>query len=211
MAMKTTRQGVGREKQKSRTRAALILAGLKLVQAGEAPTVAEVAEAADVSRRTAYRYFPTQEELLIEVGLEHTREELDHTAQHSARLRDPEMALDNVVRAVQGSAVKNEKLLRTMVRLSLENRLAVQSAKGSGSIALRGSRRVSWIRLALTPTKPRLTKGKFERLVYALTSCIGVEAIIVLRDVHGLDAEKSIEVCRWMARSLLRAALQEGR
>ena len=209
--MKTSRQGAGREKQKGRTRASLILAGLKLVQAGEAPTVAEVAEAADVSRRTAYRYFPTQEELLIEVGLEHTREDLDRVAQHSAQQSDPEVALDNLVRAVQRSAVTNEKLLRTMVRLSLENRLAVQSEKRSGSIALRGSRRVSWIRLALTPTKPRLSKGKFERLVYALTSCIGVEAVIVLRDVHGLDGEKCIDVCRWMARSLLRAALEESR
>ena len=209
--MKTSRQGAGREKQKGRTRAALILAGLKLVQAGEAPTVADVAEAADVSRRTAYRYFPTQEELLIEVGLEHTREDLDRVAQHSAQLSDPEVALDNLVRAVQGSSVRNEKLLRTMVRLSLENRLALQAAKGSGSIGIRSSRRVGWIRQALTPVRSKLTKPRFERLVYALTSCIGVEAVIIMRDVHGLDGEKCIDVCRWMARSFLRAALEERR
>lgn len=208
--MKTSRQGAGREKQKRRTRTALIAAGMKLVQAGEAPTVAEVAEAAEVSRRTAYRYFPTQEELLIEVGLEHTREEIDRVAQESARQKDPEAALDQLVRAVQLSSVRNEKLLRTMVRLSIENRLAIQtSRRDKGRIAVRGRRRVEWIRLALTPVKQKLTKTKFERLVASLTSAIGIEAIIVLRDIHGLEPEKCIDVCRWMARSFLRAALQE--
>ena len=149
IAVKRSRQGAGREKQKGRTRAALIAAGLKLVQAGEAPTVAEVAEAADVSRRTAYRYFPTQEELLIEIGLDFTREELDGVALRSSRQSDPEAALDQLVRAVQESSVRNEKLLRTMVRLSLEHRLAVQASKGSGSIAVRGSRSLGFIMMVV--------------------------------------------------------------
>src|SRR6478752_4337329 len=59
----------GRESQKNRTRKALVAAAGALMRAGRQPTVTDVAEAAGISRATAYRYFPTQEMLLAEVAL----------------------------------------------------------------------------------------------------------------------------------------------
>ena len=50
-----------------RTRKAMIEAVTRLVHEGASPSVTEVADAAGVSRATAYRYFPTQESLLAEV------------------------------------------------------------------------------------------------------------------------------------------------
>ncbi len=50
-----------------RTRKAMIEAVTQLVHEGASPSVTEVADAAGVSRATAYRYFPTQESLLAEV------------------------------------------------------------------------------------------------------------------------------------------------
>ena len=61
--------GGGRVNQKQRTRQAIVDAAIELIDEGSAPTVAEAAEAALVSRTTAYRYFPTQESLLLEVAL----------------------------------------------------------------------------------------------------------------------------------------------
>src|SRR5690606_33576508 len=57
-----------RANQKQRTRQAIVEAASELVRTGQAPTLAEVAERARVSRATAYRYFPTPESLLIEVA-----------------------------------------------------------------------------------------------------------------------------------------------
>src|SRR5687768_12281505 len=54
----------GRIAQKRRTREALIGAARDLVATGETPTVEAVAEAASISRTTAYRYFPSQRALL---------------------------------------------------------------------------------------------------------------------------------------------------
>jgi AcrR family transcriptional regulator len=51
-------QQVGRVNQKRRTRAAIVAAAIELVEQGQSPTVAEVADAALVSRATAYRFFP---------------------------------------------------------------------------------------------------------------------------------------------------------
>jgi len=58
-----------RANQKARTRAAIVEAARRLHDGnGEAPTVARAAEAAGVSRATAYRYFPTQESLAVELA-----------------------------------------------------------------------------------------------------------------------------------------------
>src|SRR3954467_8410969 len=59
----------GRVSQKNRTRAALVAAAREMVEAGNQPTVSDAAEAAGISRATAYRYFPAQELLLAEVAL----------------------------------------------------------------------------------------------------------------------------------------------
>src|SRR5690349_1506263 len=48
-----------------RTQAALVAAARELLARGVVPTVEEAAQAADVSRTTAYRYFPNQTALLV--------------------------------------------------------------------------------------------------------------------------------------------------
>src|SRR6266498_1386790 len=55
----------GRSRQKARTRDALLAAVRKLIARGITPTVEDAAEAAGISRTTAYRYFPNQRALLL--------------------------------------------------------------------------------------------------------------------------------------------------
>jgi AcrR family transcriptional regulator len=58
-----------RDRQTRRTKRALLAAADEIFAEGRVPTVADVAERADVARATAYRYFPTQEALLLETTL----------------------------------------------------------------------------------------------------------------------------------------------
>src|SRR3954469_14295775 len=55
----------GRVDQKRRTRDALVAAARRLVTEGVTPTVEAAAEAASISRATAYRYFPNKRALLV--------------------------------------------------------------------------------------------------------------------------------------------------
>src|SRR5262245_3365689 len=62
--MSTAYEMNGRVDQQRRTREALVAAARALVAKGESPTVEAAAEAAAISRTTAYRYFPSQRALL---------------------------------------------------------------------------------------------------------------------------------------------------
>jgi len=57
--------------------------------------------------------------------------------------------------------------------------------------------------------RKELGKKRFERLVSALTVCLGIDALIVLRDLRGLSATEAEAVTLWTARMLLRASLAE--
>ena len=200
----------GRERQKGRTRKALLAAAAKLLGEGQTPSVTEVADAADISRRTAYRYFPTQEQLLVEAALEGLRPTIEGAVETAdgADPADIEARLDRAVRKIQSEAAAHEPLLRTMIRLTVGAPSPV--AEAARTSPRRGYRRIDWIKLALEPVRPQLSRRHFDRLVAALTVCVGIDALIVLRDLCGLSQAEAESVTRWTARALLRESLLEA-
>lgn len=186
----------GRERQRRRTRKAIIDAAVQLLAGGGDPSVAEVAEAADVSRRTVYLYFPTLEHLLADAALELTRASVEPRFDLHA---DPADRLEALVRAVQQGFADTEQLGRTIVRLTV----GAPSSTNEEGRPRRGYRRVAWIEQALEPLRASLPPDRFERLVSSLTLLIGWESMIVLQDTRGLSAAEAEEVCVWAARALL--------
>jgi len=187
---------VTREAQRRRTRTAIVEAAARLIADGREPSVAEVAEAADVSRRTVYLYFPTQEHLLADAALEAARAQVEPQFEPHG---DAGERLEGLVRAVQQGFAETEALGRTIIRHTV-------GAERTGATPRRGYRRVEWIERALEPLRAGLPPDRFERLVSALTLAIGWEAMIVLEDTRGLSAAEAEEVCVWAARALLAAA-----
>jgi AcrR family transcriptional regulator len=189
----------GRSAQKSRTRAALVAAARELVATGQSPTVEQAAAAASVSRATAYRYFPNQHLLL--------RAAHPETGARSLLGDDPPLdpaaRLDLVVQAFTALIVETETQQRTMLRLSLE-----PDVERSG-LPLRQGRAISWITEALEPLRDRLTDHGLQRLVLAIRSAIGIEALVWLTDIAGLTRADAVALMRWSAQGLLRAALTE--
>jgi AcrR family transcriptional regulator len=211
--MTETWQQEGRINQKRRTRAAILGAAVELLEQGQSPTVAEVADAALVSRATAYRYFPTQEYLLFEAALESTRSDIDRELDENTLPEDPETRLEMLIDALQKRIVDKEPAFRTMLRLSLEQFPEEEERHGGESAPsrLRGGGRVRWIEQALAPVRGRLEEPYFQRLVAALSLCMGIEALVVLRDVCALESSEAEEVLLWAARALLRSSLAEVR
>ena len=204
----SARGGRDRSAQKRRTRRAILAAAVELMRRGESPAARRVAELAEVSRRTVYLYFPTQEQLLTEAAMEGVRGEVER-ALELAESDDLEARLDTLVEAILQSCIESEMLLRTMVRLTIEQRLAEARGGPPREAPLRGGRRVEWIEAALAPVRDQLGGARFERLVSALALVVGIEALLVLRDIRGLDRAEMEAVSRWAARALLRASLEE--
>ena len=196
--MSISYEQTGRRRQKARTRTALIDAARALVKEGRSPTVEEAAEAASISRATAYRYFANREALLVAAHPEVEARSLLGDEPPT----DPEARLDRVVTGLARLFLNSEASYRTMLRLSLES-----DAPGR-QLALRKGRRYLWIEDALEPVRERLDSDEYERLKHALAAAIGIEALVALIDLGGLPRERAVEVMRWSARALLRAALE---
>jgi AcrR family transcriptional regulator len=189
----------GRTQQKLRTRTALVNAARELVAKGHAPTVEDAAAAAAISRTTAYRYFRNQAELL---GAAHPETATQSLLPDPAP-EDPETRLEIAVKEVTRIVLANEAQQRTMLRLSLD------PSTRTGELPLRQGRVIGWLEDALAPLGSRLTRAERRRLVFAIRSAIGIEALVWLTDVAGLSREEAVKTMRWSARSLLRAALLE--
>ncbi|HZT44612.1 MAG TPA: helix-turn-helix domain-containing protein [Gaiellaceae bacterium] len=185
-----------REAQRRRTRRAIVEAAARLLAGGDEPSVAEIAQAADVSRRTVYLYFPTLEHLLADAALEAARGSVEPRFEPEG---DPAKRLEALVRALQQGFTESEQLGRTIIRHTV-------GAPHTGATPRRGYRRVEWIERALEPLRDELPPERFERLVSALTLVMGWEAMIVLEDTRGLDHGEAEEVCVWAAAALLEAA-----
>ena len=190
--------GRGRERQRRRTRKAIVDAAVELLGRGGEPSVAEIAETADVSRRTVYLYFPTVEHLLADAALEAARGSVEPSFEAGG---DAGERLEALVRAVQQGFAETEELGRTIIRLTVG---AADGSRPRGT-PRRGYRRVEWIERALEPIRDELPPERFERLVSALTLVIGWEAMIVLQDTRGLDHRQAEEICVSAARALLAA------
>lgn len=195
---------MARDSQKARTRRDLVDAARALLAAGHVPTISEVADAAEVSRRTAYRYFVSAEQLVTEALLEGLRTELEHEIDAGAEDEDMPVRLGRLVNAMHDVTRTHERLLRQMVRFTIDRG---QIAPG---VPPRPSRRLEYIEKALAPLRDELSPTQFDRLVHATAVVIGIEARIVLQDICGLGDQEVLETERWAAQALLAAAVDES-
>lgn len=186
-----------RVQQKQRTHQALVTAARQLVADGRAPTVEDAAEAAGISRTTAYRYFKNQAELLAQAHPETVARSLLPGKPPS----DVGARVDAVVREVTRIIFETEEQQRTMLRLSLDPKTP------RGSLPLRQGRVIGWLEEALAPLASRWPKAKVRRLALALRTTIGIEALVWLVDVGGLSRDEAMKTMRWSAAALLRGAL----
>jgi AcrR family transcriptional regulator len=204
--MSVSYQDTGRINQKRRTRTAVLEAAVKLVREGKTPSVAEAAEAASVSRATAYRYFPTQESLLVEVATTGRPAWTEEVLAALASSDDAEARVKAVVDALTAVMVEHDRGLRMMLKVSLERTL-----EDGRNVPVREGRRASYLDEALAPLRGTLRPHELERLNAALGMVIGTEALVVLRDIYGLDPDDARSLMRWAASVLFRAATERWR
>ena len=196
-----------RGNQRYRTRKDLLAAAARLMREERKPSLEEVAEAALVSRATAYRYFPSVEALLVEASVDIAVPDGEALFADD-RSVDPEERVDKAESAMHRMVLENEAALRHMLASALVR--AAEGAAGDG-VPLRQNRRTPLIEAALAPARGRFDDGSYAKLRAALAMIFGPESRVVSRDVLGLDDGTAREVKSWAVRALVRAALDGSR
>lgn len=187
-------EATGRTNQKARTRQALIEAARRLLADGQTPQVEDAAEAAGISRTTAYRYFGNQRALL----------QAAHPDIAPATLLGPDAPgalparLDAFVEAFCDYNFTWQHQLRAALRLALE--------PGTAPPTLRQGRAVAWVEDALRPLAQTHPQVDINELAVAIRSAIGIESLIWLTDIAGYDRTQATRTVHRTARALLAAA-----
>jgi AcrR family transcriptional regulator len=169
---------------------------------GRVPSLEEVAEEALVSRATAYRYFPSIEELMVEAAVDVAVPSPEDLFRENAS-RDPVARLQLVETTLYDMTLANEALLRSLLVYSIRRGL---QGDADGKMPRRQNRRIPLIEAALGPTRDQLKPGSLKTLTKALAIIMGPEASIVIKDVLQLDDADARKVKSWAIRALIEAA-----
>ncbi len=172
---------------------------MRLLAEGRSPSMADIVNAAEVSRRTIYMYFPTLEQLLLDATLGAlSQRAVDPVVDESG---DVAARVEKLSRTANALATETMHLGRALIRLTVEG----EEPRAGGP--RRGYRRIEWIQRALAPVRGELSRKEFERLVSALSVLMGWEPLIVLKDLRGLDQKEAQETLAFAARAVVQASL----
>ncbi|SFE17601.1 DNA-binding transcriptional regulator, AcrR family [Phytobacter palmae] len=185
---------------------------LVLFEQGEIPSISRLATEAGVSRATAYRYFPTQSDLIaaaVGASLETIREwkpkSEDKVGERIAELFDfafPEM-------------FRHEGALRAALLVSLQQwALERHSPDKMEKKLVRGNRKATLARV-MEPVKEKYSPEMYRKVIAAFSLLYGSEVFLVMKDIWGMDNQQVIDNVQWMAKAIINQAnsdsLEEGR
>lgn len=172
----------------------------------------EAANRALVSVATAYRYFPSAEDLWWEASNEAFGEQTNANRaveRIEAAGADPQARLQALVRSVGFEMLDNQLPYRRIAKSSLEQWFRQAAASPGERVPIRQGRRNQQIRNVLAPLEGRLAKKDLDRIAHALGLIIGSEAMISLTDAVGLDVPAAKKTLLDAAGWLLTGALTE--
>lgn len=192
---------------KARTRRLMLETASRLMQAGATPSVSEVAEAAGVSRATAYRYFPTQAALVDAV----IEQALGPILNWTSRSEDAAERVADLLRTSLPRIDRFEATFKAALKLSLDQWSRRRAGALDGEVPFMRGHRRDVLREALAPLREKLPKKEAERLAQALSLVFGIEALVVLKDIWGLTSRQSEGVAVWAATAMVRAAISANR
>ncbi|WP_035102222.1 TetR/AcrR family transcriptional regulator [Devosia sp. LC5] len=203
----STEKGEATERgPRARTRRLMLQSATALMQSGATPSVSEVAEAAGVSRATAYRYFPSQAVLVHAVVDEALGPILDwKTDESDTRARVKDLLASSMPRINEFEAT-----FKAALKLSLDQWARRQVGTLGAEPQFTRGHRVDLLMRATRPMADTLSRAQRLRLSQALSLIFGVELIIVLRDIWGLAAAEAEAVAQWAALALVNAAEAEA-
>ncbi len=179
-------------------------AARELVRTGRPLTVPAAAKLAGVSRATAYRYFPTNDAVVLHATMSLADDplaDLDWAPPTATSPSELGARAAELVRVTAEWAFDHQTELRTMLRLSLGPER--KSLKPRRALTNRGR----WIAALLEGLPGEVQPAARERLAAALIPLFGSDAVVWTTDMAELPRDHAIDLLSWMAQALVKATL----
>lgn len=190
---------------RARMRKIMLDAAMRLMQDGMIPSVSDVAQAAQVSRATAYRYF-TSQSALIQAAVD---EALGPILAWKSASTDAQARITELVTFAYPRMESYEATLKAALRLALDQWARRHAGLFGEEAPMVRGHRIGLLNSAVQPLRARLGRNGFERLTQSLSLVFGTEAFVVLKDIWGLDRKRAEDVALWTCHALIQAAVAE--
>lgn len=192
---------------RKRTFNLLINKALDIFEQGKVPSVSELAAEAGVSRATAYRYFPTQSDLIaatVDASLKSILTWKPKSNEVAGRITE-------LFDFAYPRMFKHEGALRAALLLSLQQwALERLSPEKMDKKLVRGVNRKETLAKAVEPLKDHIPVEMYNKLLAALSLLYGSEVFLVMKDIWKMDNQQVIDMMQWMAKAVLNQAISES-
>ena len=174
----------GRTKQKLGTRNLILKTAQKFLNEGSDFNLEDIAKEAGISRATVYRYFSNIDILAAEAGL-------DIKTKHPTEIyedvlgKDLEKQILDIQQYYNTLAIDHEKLFRKYISTVLD----------ANTSTPKGARRKKTLELVLEDST--FSKEEKQKLSNLFTILMGIEPLIVCKDVCGLTNKETIDIMAW--------------
>ena len=197
--MKDDYINAGRSQQKQKTRDRILNAAQKLLSEQSSFTLEDIARETELSRATIYRYFSSSEALSHEAALELGT---TSSAEVLASISGDDMS--EMIHGIQAYynklALDNESTFRKYLSIVI-----TQPPEGRQ----RGARRHHTLALALDQFDKVLAEDEKKKFMVVATALMGIEPLIVTKDVCQLSDKESNEVLSWGIKTLMKGLLAD--
>jgi AcrR family transcriptional regulator len=203
---RTKKPAPPRRSRRARKHQVLLDTAVAMVGEGRVPSVPELAMAANVSRATAYRYFPSRSALINAVvarSLEPVREFRPIATDGWQRVRE---MFDQTFPRFK----EFEPHMRAALQLSLEHGALERAGLLEEEPFRRGFRRLL-LRRAAAPLRRKLGAKGFDRLLRSLSLIYGIEPYVVFKDIWGMTDREVERLTKWVLDAMIAAALRDAK
>ena len=196
--MKSNYVDTGRRKQKLKTHYKIFDAAQVLMNKGDTLTLEKVAKEANISRATIYRYYSNIETLTAELALSIQDEDPERFA-----LENKDLSIEELIFKIQNHYLDFTFRNEATFRKFLGSLLTSETGKNK-----RAGRRIIALEKVLSLKKNNLSDRDKNHLINIASLFMGVEALILTKDVCNLNDEEAKESLQWGLRMLLNSVLK---
>ena len=192
---------------RKRTYVLLVTTALDLFEKGAMPSVSELALEAGVSRATAYRYFPTQTDLITAV----VNESLGPILTWRPQSVKTEERIYELLTYAFPRMFEHEGVLRAALQASLQ-----QWAQGrSTPLSIKDKRlergnRKDILTMVTSPMKSEFPQEIIDKVIRAFSVIYGSEIFLVLKDIWKMEDSQVTELAQWMAKAIMNQAVADN-